>query len=155
MVLIGTLKGNGAGFTKLIERLIRGVWTPTAMEFMQPSLWVMQSVYPNDFFFRRAFFYTDICYFQLHQVLPCRLDYFCTRQEDRSHIRASRTSLFRHSHLLCLFQTVINSARHTWSFHSIRESLLCLIPRRNLGFAGKNSRPGTVEGGRKSRSEED
>lgn len=38
MVIIGTLKGNGAGFTRLIERLIRGVWTPTAMEFMQPSL---------------------------------------------------------------------------------------------------------------------
>ncbi|CAH0394553.1 unnamed protein product [Bemisia tabaci] len=37
MILIGTLKGNGAGFTKLIERLLRGVWTPTAMEFMQPS----------------------------------------------------------------------------------------------------------------------
>lgn len=41
MVLIGTLKGNGAGFTKLMERLIRGVWTPTAMEFMQPSLLVL------------------------------------------------------------------------------------------------------------------
>lgn len=38
MILIGTLKGNGAGFTKLLERLIRGAWTPTAMEFMQPSL---------------------------------------------------------------------------------------------------------------------
>ncbi|KAK7586138.1 hypothetical protein V9T40_004014 [Parthenolecanium corni] len=37
MIIIGTLKGNGAGFTKLVERLIRGVWTPTAMEFMQPS----------------------------------------------------------------------------------------------------------------------
>ncbi|XP_076643851.1 trimeric intracellular cation channel type 1B.1 [Halictus rubicundus] len=37
MVIIGTLKGNGAGFTKLFERLIRGVWTPTAMELMQPS----------------------------------------------------------------------------------------------------------------------
>ncbi|XKL59408.1 hypothetical protein PGB90_000424 [Kerria lacca] len=37
MIIIGTLKGNGAGFTKLAERLIRGVWTPTAMEFMQPS----------------------------------------------------------------------------------------------------------------------
>jgi len=32
--------GNGAEFTKLFERLIRGVWTPTAMEFMQPSLYV-------------------------------------------------------------------------------------------------------------------
>ena len=38
MVLIGTLKGNGAGFTKLFERLMRGVWTPTSSEFMQPSL---------------------------------------------------------------------------------------------------------------------
>lgn len=38
MIIIGTLKGNGAGFTRLMERLIRGVWTPTAMEFMQPSL---------------------------------------------------------------------------------------------------------------------
>lgn len=39
MILIGTLKGNGAGFTKILERLIRGVWTPTAMEFMQPSFY--------------------------------------------------------------------------------------------------------------------
>lgn len=44
MIIIGTLKGNGAGFTKLIERLIRGAWTPTAMEFMQPSLWVYGAV---------------------------------------------------------------------------------------------------------------
>ncbi|KOB67753.1 Uncharacterized protein OBRU01_19340, partial [Operophtera brumata] len=29
--------GNGAGFTRLLERLIRGAWTPTAMETMQPS----------------------------------------------------------------------------------------------------------------------
>lgn len=41
MILIGTMKGNGAGFTKLLERLIRGAWTPTAMEFMQPSLYVL------------------------------------------------------------------------------------------------------------------
>lgn len=38
MIIIGTIKGNGAGFTKLLERLIRGAWTPTAMEFMQPTL---------------------------------------------------------------------------------------------------------------------
>lgn len=37
--------GNGAGFTKLFERLIRGVWTPTAMEFMQPSLYVQIIIY--------------------------------------------------------------------------------------------------------------
>ncbi|XP_052871792.1 trimeric intracellular cation channel type 1B.1 [Anopheles cruzii] len=44
MILIGTLKGNGAGFTKLIERLIRGVWTPTAMEFLQPSFYTKASL---------------------------------------------------------------------------------------------------------------
>jgi len=64
MVLIGTLKGikihayshliillnsityhllipgNGASFTKIIERLLRGVWTPTSIETLQPSLYV-------------------------------------------------------------------------------------------------------------------
>ncbi|GBP22661.1 Trimeric intracellular cation channel type 1B.1 [Eumeta japonica] len=40
----GTLKGNGAGFTKLIERLIRGAWTPTAMETMQPSFYTKASL---------------------------------------------------------------------------------------------------------------
>lgn len=39
MIIIGTIKGNGAGFTKLLERLIRGAWTPTAVEFMQPTLY--------------------------------------------------------------------------------------------------------------------
>ncbi|XP_050331255.1 trimeric intracellular cation channel type 1B.1-like [Bactrocera neohumeralis] len=44
MIIIGTLKGNGAAFTKLIERLIRGAWTPTAMEFMQPSFFTKASL---------------------------------------------------------------------------------------------------------------
>ncbi|XP_029409000.2 trimeric intracellular cation channel type 1B.1 [Bactrocera dorsalis] len=44
MIVIGTLKGNGAAFTKLVERLIRGAWTPTAMEFMQPSLYTKASL---------------------------------------------------------------------------------------------------------------
>lgn len=44
MIIIGTLKGNGAGFTKLLERLIRGAWTPTAMEFMQPTFYTKASV---------------------------------------------------------------------------------------------------------------
>ncbi|XP_004520900.1 trimeric intracellular cation channel type 1B.1 [Ceratitis capitata] len=44
MIIIGTLKGNGAGFTKLLERLIRGAWTPTAMEFMQPSFYTKASL---------------------------------------------------------------------------------------------------------------
>ncbi|CAH0724330.1 unnamed protein product, partial [Brenthis ino] len=44
MVIVGTLKGNGAGFTKLVERLIRGAWTPTAMETMQPSFYTKASL---------------------------------------------------------------------------------------------------------------
>ncbi|XP_026763217.1 trimeric intracellular cation channel type 1B.1 [Galleria mellonella] len=44
MIIIGTLKGNGAGFTKLVERLIRGAWTPTAMETMQPSFYTKASL---------------------------------------------------------------------------------------------------------------
>ncbi|XP_045131626.1 trimeric intracellular cation channel type 1B.1-like isoform X1 [Portunus trituberculatus] len=37
MILIGTIKGNGSGFLKIMERLMRGVWTPTAVEVMQPT----------------------------------------------------------------------------------------------------------------------
>jgi len=37
MIITGTIKGNGANFTKLFERLLRGVWTPSSIEFMQPS----------------------------------------------------------------------------------------------------------------------
>lgn len=35
--------GNGASFTKVIERLLRGVWTPTSIETLQPSLYVKHS----------------------------------------------------------------------------------------------------------------
>ncbi|CAF4809821.1 unnamed protein product [Pieris macdunnoughi] len=44
MVVIGTIKGNGAGFTKLVERLVRGAWTPTAMETMQPTFYTKASL---------------------------------------------------------------------------------------------------------------
>lgn len=37
MVIIGTIKGNGSAFAKVFERLLRGVWTPASIEFMQPS----------------------------------------------------------------------------------------------------------------------
>lgn len=37
MIIIGTIKGNGAGYLRLVERLFRGAWTPNAVEFMQPS----------------------------------------------------------------------------------------------------------------------
>jgi len=36
-LIIGTVKGNGAGFCKIFERLMRGVWTPGAIEILQPS----------------------------------------------------------------------------------------------------------------------
>lgn len=42
-IITKLLTGNGAGFTKLFERLIRGVWMPSAMEFMQPSLYVVNN----------------------------------------------------------------------------------------------------------------
>ncbi|KAG7160754.1 Trimeric intracellular cation channel type 1B.1-like [Homarus americanus] len=29
--------GNGSGFLKILERLMRGVWTPAAVEVMQPT----------------------------------------------------------------------------------------------------------------------
>ena len=38
MIAIGAIKGNGAGFVKVAERLCRGVWTPTAVEFLVPNL---------------------------------------------------------------------------------------------------------------------
>jgi len=44
MIIIGTLKGNGAGFLKLFERLVRGVWTPTAVELMAPSFYSKASI---------------------------------------------------------------------------------------------------------------
>ena len=38
MIVIGAVKGNGAGFVKIVERLFRGVWTPTVVEFLVPNL---------------------------------------------------------------------------------------------------------------------
>ncbi|XP_022256127.1 trimeric intracellular cation channel type 1B.1-like [Limulus polyphemus] len=37
MIIAGIVKGNGGAILKLLERLFRGVWTPSAVEFMQPS----------------------------------------------------------------------------------------------------------------------
>nr|CAG4644132.1 EOG090X09U3 [Lepidurus arcticus] len=37
MFIVGLVKGNGGGFVKIFERLIRGVWTPTAFELLQPT----------------------------------------------------------------------------------------------------------------------
>ena len=40
-LIVGTVKGNGAGFLKIFERLMRGVWTPNAIEILQPSLYII------------------------------------------------------------------------------------------------------------------
>lgn len=40
IVILFLIQGNGASFTKIIERLLRGVWTPTSIETLQPSLYV-------------------------------------------------------------------------------------------------------------------
>lgn len=37
MAIIGIVKGNGPGFTRLFERLIRGAWSLNVLEFMNPS----------------------------------------------------------------------------------------------------------------------
>jgi len=37
MIFIGTLKGNGEAFMRILERLVRGIWTPEAIEFLKPS----------------------------------------------------------------------------------------------------------------------
>lgn len=37
MAFVGVIKGNGSGFTRMFERLIRGTWSMNVMEFMHPS----------------------------------------------------------------------------------------------------------------------
>ena len=37
MAFIGIIKGNGPGFTKMLERLVRGTWSLSVLEFMNPS----------------------------------------------------------------------------------------------------------------------
>merc|ERR1719211_150509 len=37
MIIIGTIKGNGEAFMSLGQRLVRGVWAPEAIEFLNPA----------------------------------------------------------------------------------------------------------------------
>jgi len=37
MIIVGAVKGNGPGFVKILERLCRGVWTPSSVEFLAPN----------------------------------------------------------------------------------------------------------------------
>lgn len=44
IVLIGTVKGNGSGFLKIMERMFRGIWQPSAVEFIQPTFATKASI---------------------------------------------------------------------------------------------------------------
>lgn len=44
IVLIGTVKGNGSGFLKVLERMLRGIWQPGAIEFIQPTFATKASI---------------------------------------------------------------------------------------------------------------
>lgn len=44
IVMIGTVKGNGSGLLQVVERMFRGVWQPSAVEFIQPSLAMKASI---------------------------------------------------------------------------------------------------------------
>jgi len=37
MLIIGTLKGNGAGFMKIVSKLVCGIWKPSTIEVLAPS----------------------------------------------------------------------------------------------------------------------
>lgn len=44
IVLIGTVKGNGSGLLKVMERMLRGVWQPSSIEFIQPTFATKASI---------------------------------------------------------------------------------------------------------------
>ena len=44
IILIGTVKGNGSGFLKVMERMFRGIWQPSAIEFIQPTFATKASI---------------------------------------------------------------------------------------------------------------
>lgn len=44
IILIGTVKGNGSGFLKVMEKMIRGIWQPSSIEFIQPTFATKASI---------------------------------------------------------------------------------------------------------------
>jgi len=44
MVIIGTVKGNGAAFLKLLERGLRGIWSPSPIEVLTPTFATKASI---------------------------------------------------------------------------------------------------------------
>lgn len=44
IILIGTVKGNGSGLLKVLERMVRGIWQPGSIEFIQPTFATKASI---------------------------------------------------------------------------------------------------------------
>jgi len=44
MIIIGAVKGNGDAFMRILERLVRGVWTPEGVELLRPAFPTKASV---------------------------------------------------------------------------------------------------------------
>lgn len=44
IVLIGTVKGNAGGLLKVMERMFRGIWQPSSIEFIQPTFATKASI---------------------------------------------------------------------------------------------------------------
>lgn len=50
MAFIGIVKGNGPGFIKLLERLVRGSWSLSVLEFTHPSYTTKMSTFATIIF---------------------------------------------------------------------------------------------------------
>ncbi|XP_059159090.1 trimeric intracellular cation channel type 1B.2-like [Physella acuta] len=68
MLLGGAIKGNGYGFIRIVERLIRGKWTPTTNEILDVS------------YFAKSGMYASFTFLLHHlQVIPLQIQYlYCS-----------------------------------------------------------------------------
>lgn len=70
---------------------------------------------------------------QLHESIRCFIDHFRTGQKDRIDFRTACARLLWHRHFPRVFQVVVHFVGHPRSVCAIRESVLCVVPRRHLG----------------------
>jgi TRIC channel len=149
MIVIGTLKGNGAGFTKLFERLIRGFWTPTAMEFLQPTFYTKASVVASVIFVLdkktdlisapHSLVYFGIVIFLVYFKVSCT---FLTPMWCKPL-----------AHLLLPSTVVVDFVGNSRSICAIREFAVRPLLRRHLGQLGQDFGPWPGQGGVKGREE--
>ncbi|KAK0059321.1 trimeric intracellular cation channel type A [Biomphalaria pfeifferi] len=69
MVIGGAIKGNGYGFLRIVERLIRGKWTPEANEILNMTYFAKSAVYASIIFLLH---HIDIIAFPI-QYLYCAI----------------------------------------------------------------------------------